>query len=170
MLVKSIVCDYQQYISIRTLHCKKIQTSSWENWLSLTVTQLDFSSGVGPLWISIDYSAYHINNLFSFHLGWCMLGRSVWIWTKSNLCQFIESQTQFSTSWHARTSLTLNEPIYNIIFLSKPPQYLHPKLTQHGRYCRQKEWTVLLKSLVELEDHSTGYLQVKGSLGTRAIL
>ena len=34
---------------------------------------------------------------------------------KNNLRQFIEGQTQFSTSWDAQMSLTLNEPIENVL-------------------------------------------------------
>ena len=36
---------------------------------------------------------------------------SVWIWIKSNLFWLIESQNYFSSSWHIKPSLTLNEPI-----------------------------------------------------------
>ena len=39
---------------------------------------------------------------------------------KSNLFQIIEGQTHFSTSWHAKMSLTMNQ--YRIFF-NKPPHY-----------------------------------------------
>ena len=64
----------------------------------------------------------HKISIIAFHL-WCMLGGSVWIWMKSNLFRFIEGQTHFSTSWHAKLSLTLNWT--NIGCSSfKPPHYL----------------------------------------------
>lgn len=44
----------------------------------------------------------------SFHL-WYMLGGSVRTWMKNNLFRFIGDQIQFSTSWHAKLSLSLNE-------------------------------------------------------------
>ena len=47
-----------------------------------------------PLWFSIGCFAYKINNPFHF---WCMLGGSAWIWMKSNLVLFIESQIHLST-------------------------------------------------------------------------
>jgi hypothetical protein len=40
-----------------------------------------------------------------------MLGGIVCIEMKSNLLLFIEGQTHFSTSWHSKMSLTLNEQI-----------------------------------------------------------
>ena len=54
------------------------------------------------------------NQQFS-KIVWCMLGGSVWIWMKSNLFRFIEGQTTYSTSWHAKMSLTLNGPIKNVL-------------------------------------------------------
>ena len=52
-----------------------------------------------------------------------MLGSSVWIQTKSNLFWFIEGRTHFRSSWHAKTSSTLNEPTQNVLS-SKSPHHL----------------------------------------------
>ena len=51
----------------------------------------------------------------TFHVGW-VLGACVevvWeVWTKNVLIYwFVKGQTRFSTSWHAKMSLTLHEPI-----------------------------------------------------------
>ena len=50
----------------------------------------------------------HTKSIISLHLWW-MLGGSVWIWMRGNLFQFIEDQTHYSSSWHHKKSLTLNE-------------------------------------------------------------
>ena len=59
--------------------------------------------------------ALHTILLISFHLR-CVLGGSVWIRMKSsNLFRFIEGPHHFSTSWHAKMSLTLDDPIENFL-------------------------------------------------------
>ena len=63
-----------------------------------------------------------IISIISFHF-WHILGDSVWIWIKSNLFWFIEGKTHISTSWHAKMSFTLSEPIQNVL-LFRPPHYL----------------------------------------------
>ena len=77
---------------------------------SLFTSPWVFLMGVGPIWLSIGYSAYNMNFFFKSCGG--MLGGSVQIWTKSNLFWFIQGgggvQTNSSTSWHAKLSLTLN--------------------------------------------------------------
>ena len=52
----------------------------------------------------------HTISIISFH-SWCMLEGSVLIQMKRNLLWFIEGQTHLSTSWHAKMSLTVNEPM-----------------------------------------------------------
>jgi hypothetical protein len=42
---------------------------------------------------------------------WCTLGVGVEVWSKHILYQFIEGHIHFSTSWHAKRSLALNELI-----------------------------------------------------------
>jgi hypothetical protein len=54
----------------------------------------------------------HIISIISL---WCMLGGNGWIWTKSNLFRYIEDQTRFSTFWHAKMSLTLDELMWNVL-------------------------------------------------------
>ena len=49
-------------------------------------------------------------SLISFHL-WCMFGGSVWFEMKRNLFWFIECQTHFKISWHAKIRSKLIEPI-----------------------------------------------------------
>ena len=63
-----------------------------------------------PFDLSLLVFAYHTKPIISFQL-WRMFGGSVWIWMKSNPVWFIEDQTCFSTSWHAKMSLNLNEVI-----------------------------------------------------------
>ena len=85
-----------------------------QNMLSLNVLfELPFNSmgllyGVCPSWFPL--VVLHTKSIFFFHL-WCMLRGGVWIRIKSNLFCSVEGQTHFSTSWHAKKSLTLNEHI-----------------------------------------------------------
>ena len=76
------------------------------------INQWDFLSAFDPLWFPI--GCLHTMSISSFHLGCMHRGSSVWIWTKRNPFWFIEGQTHPSTSWHAKISLTLNEPIKNV--------------------------------------------------------
>ena len=88
-------------------------------------------------------------SIFSSYLWWT-LGGGVWSWMKSNLFWFIEGQTHFSTSWHAKMRLTINDLLWKRS-LFKPPHYHHSctkKLTKHGRCCVQKK-QLLTKRLVE---------------------
>ena len=62
---------------------------------------------------------------------------SVSIWMKSNLFhRFIEGQTNFSTSWHAKM-VWHSMNWYNTFFIQTftlPPS-MHQKTTEHGRSC-----------------------------------
>ena len=43
----------------------------------------------------------------------CMLGGSVWIWTKKDLYWFVMGHMYFSTSWHDKVTATRHDPIYS---------------------------------------------------------
>jgi hypothetical protein len=58
--------------------------------------------------ISVGCVAYNINNLHPLVVHAWMRCLNL---NDSNLFRFIEGQTHFSTTWHAKMSLTRNEPI-----------------------------------------------------------
>ena len=66
---------------------------------------MDFSSGEVPY--NFLLVVLHTISIISLHL-WCILGGSLRIWAKSNLFQFIEGQSHFSTSWHSSFWACLN--------------------------------------------------------------
>ena len=74
--------------------------------------------GVGPYWYPL--VDVHTISIIIFHLQ-CMLRGGIWIRMKSNLFQFIEGQTHFSTIWHAK-----NDPRWTNLECSsfKPSQAL----------------------------------------------
>ena len=73
---------------------------------------------------------------------------------KSNLFWFIEGQTQFSTSGHAQMSLTLNEPIQNVLCSNLHTTSKHaPKTYQTWKFCKQNN-QLCTKSHDELEQNS----------------
>ena len=70
----------------------------------------------------------HTILIISFRL-WCMPVGSVWFQMNSNLFRLLEGQTHnFSTSWHAKMSLTLNESRYRMFFVQTPCHYLQASL------------------------------------------
>ena len=62
-------------------------------------------------WSRMIFIGCFVYKIIIFSHLWCILGGSVWIWTKSNTLWSIESQTHYGTSWHVKLSLTLNELI-----------------------------------------------------------
>ena len=110
--------------------------------------------GSWPLWHTVGCLAYSIKNFFplAFHL-WCMLGGSIWIWIKSNLFWFIEDQTQFSTYWHAKLNLTLNEPLFNVLCPNHHTTSKHAPLTH-------LPWKVLLYEINQLPTKSHVELEI----------
>jgi hypothetical protein len=67
-------------------------------------------------WLLVGSWLFCLHNLPCLVNFWCTRGGSVEVWTKNILYQFLEGQTHFSTSWHAKMSLTLYEPIsWNVL-------------------------------------------------------
>ena len=88
----------------------------------------------------------HTISLNSFHLR-CILGGSAWIWMKSsNLFRFIEGPNHFSTSWHAKMSLTLDEPIENVLCSNSTSKHA-PKTYRTWKVLYAKQPTPDKKSL-----------------------
>ena len=92
------------------------------SYLTGLVTSISFTAGI---WVNIPviqplvrswlFCIQHFPSLVCFV---CMLGVDVEVWTKNILYRGIEDQTQFCTSWHARVSLTLNDPIQSVLGLN----------------------------------------------------
>ena len=90
----------------------------------------------------------HTMSVVSFHL-WRMLGFSVWIWMKSGLFWFIEGQTRFSTSWHAKMSLILMHQYIMFSIQTSTLPFKHAPKT-----CRCMQTNQLsTESHVEFEDN-----------------
>ena len=102
--------------------------------MKLSLNLLGLSVGSWSPKIS-PYNVLHINSIISVRL--CMLGGTVRIQMQSNLIWFIERWTHFSTSWHAKICLTLNELLYNVFFSNPHTTSMHQGLTEHGRCCMQ---------------------------------
>ena len=116
----------------------------------LSSKSMGLSLGVCPLQFPLVVP--HTISLISFPL-WCALGGNVWIWMKSNLFRFIEGQTHFSTSWHFKMSLTLNQWRMFFVQSSTLPPSMHCKLTEHGRCCMQNNHNPT-KGLTEIKEYS----------------
>jgi hypothetical protein len=97
-----------QFMSACTIH-KIVGVFSLQNW-STHWMKINETFRWELVADDFPYVVLHTKSIISFYL-WCTLGGSVWIWMKSNLLRFIGGQPHFSTSWHGRMSLTLNEPI-----------------------------------------------------------
>ena len=78
---------------------------------------------------------------FSFHF-WCILGGSVWNIMKSNLFRFM--QNEFDPQW---TNIDFFHSISTL------PPGMHPKLTEHWRYCMQNSQLATKSHVDELEDN-----------------
>ena len=74
-----------------------------ENWVIL---QRKWTFGQELVPYPFPWVVLHTIPVICLYL-WCML----WSWMKSNQFQFIECRTNFSTSWHAKMSLTFNGQI-----------------------------------------------------------
>ena len=105
-------------------------------------------------WLLVGSWLFCLQNLPCLVSFLCMPGGSVEVWTKNILYRFMEGQTLFSTSWHAKMSLTLHEPIQNVLSqTSTLPPRMHHKLTKHEIFCKQNNQPPT-KRHVELEDTS----------------
>ena len=62
-------------------------------------------------WLLVRSWLFCLQNLPCLLSFWCMRGGSVEVWTKDILYQFMEGQTHFGISWHAKMSLALHAPI-----------------------------------------------------------
>ena len=89
--------------------------------------------------VTYDFSLVVLHTISIFSL-WCMLGGNVRIYTKSSLLQYIEDQTHFNTSWHAKMSLTFN---YVECSLFKPPHNLSKHAPQVVVMHVFRTWKVL---------------------------
>ena len=59
-------------------------------------------------WFPINFTLVVLHTKSKISVNFlCMLGGTICILIKSNLLQFIEGQTHFSTSWHTKMSLTV---------------------------------------------------------------
>ena len=81
-----------------------------------------------------------------------MLGGSVWVWVESDLFRLVEGQTHFSTSWHAKMSLTLTEPIQSVLCSNLHTTSKHALETYQTWKVNYANQPVLTKSHVELEE------------------
>ena len=96
------------------LICTTRLLSMWRSFLQLISLSFNLTRLFVGCWELVPYDiplvVLHTKSIIFFH-SWCILGGSVCVWMKRNLFQFIHDKTHFSTSWHAKMSLTLNEPI-----------------------------------------------------------
>lgn len=105
---------------------KRTNLSAWRRQYSYPLTQWDFHQEL--VTCGFPLVVLHIILIISFHL-WCM--RNGGLWMKSN-------------------SLTINEPIQNVLHSNLHTTTMHWNLSKHGRFCMHNN-QVLTRSHVELE-------------------
>ena len=89
-------------------HQSKNMETKYETFIKL-VHVLELSSNSSWFLVGSWLFAYKLS-MFGKFLVHAWRG-SVEVWTKNILHWFMEGQTHFSTSWHAKMSVTLHEPI-----------------------------------------------------------
>ena len=141
------MCSTQHNITSNSLH--RFQMYIMGNILleSLCKVSNTLELSFNSTWVLVGSWLFCLQNLPCLVSLWCMRGGSVEVWTKNILYQFMEGQTHFSTSWHAKMSLTLHEPIYNVLCSNLHTTSTHaPKTYQTWKVLYSKQPTRYQKS------------------------
>ena len=104
-----ILVDLQSLQGRRWIHSKNCR-----HWL-YPWTRWDFFIRSWPLQLSLVVLHTITEILFPLVVHGTFSEIVIGIERKSNLIWFTKGQTQFSTSWHAKMSLNINEPIENVL-------------------------------------------------------